>query len=424
MPFLDSLDIGNRALQRCGATQIIDVDEDSQSNNEVAFVYDKVRRAELRRNVWRFAIRNAALRAIDTTTRLLVPNDYDATKTYLPGSIVKDDNGQLWISFESDNLNNTPGDTDVWDMYFGPLTVSLYDSGTSYFAGDIVYKESATAGLYSVYLSIESGNDDAPDEATAWDSTATYGEGAGVSHSGSQWRSLIPVNTGVTPADGPLDFDPTATYSASDTVTGSDHVIYSSVGSGNIGHDPTTDGGVHWTDTGVVNGWSRTPTLAVSSTKWLPLAATVKSLNFIYPIGCGPSSQATTRNVFRLPAGYIRPAPQDPKAGAISYLGAPSGLAYNDWTFQGDYIVSSDTGPLMLRFVADVTKVSALDDMFCEGLACRIAVEVCERLTQSTSKLGTIASAYKLFMTDARLCNSIETGAEEPPEDDWVSCRG
>jgi hypothetical protein len=56
-------------------------------------------------------------------------------------------------------------------------------------------------------------------------------------------------------------------------------------------------------------------------------------------------------------------------------------------------------------------------------LGARIGLEVCERLTQSTAKLSNIGAAYKVFMTEARTVNGIETGAEEPPEDDWLTCR-
>lgn len=351
MPYLDSLDIGQRVCQHVGCRQIATVDEDSKQNKEISFAYDKVRRAELRRNVWRFAVRKAVLRAIDTTTMLLVPSAWDSTKTYLPGAIVADDNGQMWLSMTPDNVNNEPGVTDAWDMYFGPMSVSLYDSTQAYFAGELVYKLGAVAGSYQVYISMQSSNEDDPATATAWDSTVTYKQDDTVSYSGSQWRSLIPVNLNVTPADGPAAYDNTATYSAAQTVTGSDNFIYSSVAGSNTGHDPVTDGGVHWTNTNVANGWSRTPTLTASSIKWMPLTATLGNLAFIYPIGSGPSSQGATRNVFRLPAGYLRVAPQDPKAGSMSNLGASTALTYTDWLFEGDYIVSAETGPLLFRFV-------------------------------------------------------------------------
>lgn len=425
MPFLDSLDIANSALQKCGASRIESATEDSKSNTECSFAYDKLRRPELRRNVWRFAIKKTALRAIDTTTLLLDPPLYDATKTYLLGAIVKDANGQLWTSLSADNINNTPGgNNEDWDSYFGPLTVSLYSSETSYSAGELVYKAGAVAGSYQIYLSLTNNNDEAPDVATAWDVDTTYYANQVVSYSGDLWRSLLAFNVGTTPADGPLAWDSTATYSTSQTVTGSDNFIYSSVGSGNTGHDPTTDGGVHWTNTNVAHAWSRSPTLTTGGITWRAVGAALAPLSILYPLGGGPLSDTTTRNVFRLPAGFLREAPQNPKAGSTSYLGAPCGLPYADWEPESEYFVSGQQGPIVFRFVADITIVSKMDDMFCEGLACRIATAVCQPLTQSGGKLGDIASAYNKFMSEARTVNAVETGATEPPIDDYIECRG
>lgn len=423
MPFLDSMDIANKALQYCGQYPIQSPTEDSKANRETSNAYDKVRRSELRRNTWRFAVKNTVLRAIDTDTRLLVPALYDQSTLYLPGEVARDINNFYWISLEAENLNNAPEDTDSWDAYFGPKTVSLYNSETSYYAGELVYKQGADAGSYQVWMSLETGNSDDPATATAWVIDTNYGLDAVVTFNGSMWRSTGPYNLGVTPADGPLAFDVTATYTTGQTTTGSDNFIYSSVGAGNIGHDPVTDAGVHWTNTHSANVWSRTPALITTSGKWRPITCTLKNLFLVYPIGSGPSNNSSNRNAFRLPAGYLRDAPQDPKAGSTSILGAPTGLAYTDWRFDGDYIISSESGPIVFRFVADVTKVSDMDDMFCEGLACRIATSVCEVLTQSAAKLQNIASAYKVFMTDARTVNAIEQGPVEPPEDDYLQCR-
>jgi hypothetical protein len=424
MPFIDSLDIANRVCQLIGVEQIFSPTEDSQRALEIANAYDKLRDTELRRNVWRFAVRKAVLRAIDTTTLLIAPSAYDATKTYLPGDVVQDTNGQLWISEIADSVNNAPGgNNEAWDMYFGPRTASLYDSTQAYDAGELVYIVTGTTpNGYQVYLSLISSNSDAPNVATAWAATTQYKQDDVVSNGGSQWRSLLPVNLNNTPADGHLAWASGSTYASGDQVTGSDNYIYTSVGNGNIGHDPTTDAGVHWTNTGTLNAWSRSPTLLAASTNWRPLNATLKNITTIYPLGAGPSSQSMTRNVFRLPAGYLRKAPQNPKVPTAA-LGGPRGYQYDDWEMDGNYIVSDSCDPITLRFVADITKVSAMDPMFCEGLACRIATGVCARLTQSEAKLASIASAYKRFMDEARTVNAIEEGYEDPPDDEYITVR-
>ncbi len=107
----------------------------------------------------------------------------------------------------------------------------------------------------------------------------------------------------------------------------------------------------------------------------------------------------------------------------MSYLGAPTSLLYLDWNFEGAYITSEQVDPIMLRFAADVVDVATMDAMFCEGLAARIGLEVCQPLTQSSDLLKTIASEYDKFMNEARLVNAIMVGAEQPPLDDYLACR-
>lgn len=423
MPFLDSLDIAKRACQHCGVGEILTVDEDSLANREISNAYDKLRRAELQRNDWRFSIRKAALRALDTTTLELVPAAFDATRTYLPGEIVKDGNGLLWISLAADNLNNTPGSSnDAWDMYFGPLTASLWLDGTSYVAGELVYVITGTTpNGYQVYLSLISSNTDTPGTATAWDTDTQYKQDQVVSHAGSQWRSLLPANLGNTPADGANAWVEGTAYTLGNQVTGSDNYIYTATGS-TTGNDPTTDGGVHWTNTGNLNAWSRTPVLLASSINWRPIRATLQNIMTIYPIGTGPASQVSTRNIFRLPAGFLKKAPQSPKI-PVAALGGPRGIVDDDWQLDGNYIVTDQSGVIILRFVADVTKVASMNDMFCEGLAVRVAEEVVTRLTNSDAKLQTLASKYKYFMGEARQANAIEQGPVDPPDDEFLAVR-
>lgn len=315
--FRTDVDIINRALQRCGATRITARSDTSKNAAETDFVYDKLREAELRRNVWRFSIRKSVLRAVDDDTMWITYPAWAIGTTYGVNAVVSY-NGETWYSTQASNLGNTPSlQSTYWVLYFGSRVAQLHDATLAYFAGEVVYI-STTA-----YLSLQNDNDDTPPSA--------------------KWRTLT--------------------------------------------------------------------------------GATLTALDLIYPLGSGPVSQSGTRNVFVLPAGFLREAPQDPKAGSTSYLGAPSGLRYDDWEFEGIYIVSRESQPIIFRFAANVSDVSLMDPMFCEGLACRIALEVCEALTQSGEKLQSIGAAYNRFMSEARVVNGIETGPTEPPEDDFIACR-
>lgn len=378
--FFTPTDVGNRAAQHVGA-EMMDTTlgfTDGKVGRQIGFVYDKLRRAELRRNTWVFATRRAILRPIDTGTMMLSPALWSAGSTYFVGSIVSDSSGNLWQGRIVSNLANQPGVVwTAWEPYFGPLTVTPYDSTIGYSTGELVYV-AVGDGTYRVYLSLQNGNTDVPGTATAWSATVTYYQNQVVTRAAIAYMSLVDLNLNQTPPGA---------------------------------------------------AWTTSFTGGTGSVKWLqiggaeaPGGVALAQLNIVYPIGSGPASQSITRNAFRLPAGYLRQAPLNPKAG-IGFLGAPTNSFYSDWLYEGNYIVASDAGPITLRFVADVTDVAAFDDMFAEGLALSIGLDVCEPLAQSASKKTVIAQEYKLKIGEARTVNSIESGYEDPPEDDFLSVR-
>jgi hypothetical protein len=412
MPFLDSLDIANRALDHLGQPHIVEIGEDSKAYELLSNAYDKLRQPELRRNSWKFAKRTIYLRAIDTTTMLLAPQYWNAVSTYQPGSIVQDENEILWSSTLAGNQGNDPATTTVWERYFGAMTADLWVSTNTYFAGELVYVPATNPGSFVVYLSRISNNADVPNTATPWSATTQYGLGDVVSNAGSQWRSLIPYNLNITPATVALAFSVTTTYSTGQAVTGSDGFKYTSVGNGNIGNDPVLDAGVHWTNTTVASAWTALPVLWPSASSWVPIFAGLTNILIPYPLGAGPFSQAGTKNFFHLPSGYLRTATIDPKGRRRQ----------NDWDYQGDYIVSGDQS-ILLAFTADVTEVTDMDPMFCEGMAARMALEVEEPLLQSSGKFQQVGQSYQTFMGEARAVDAIEREYEEPPEDDYLTVR-
>lgn len=370
-------DIANRALQRVGARRIVALTDASKNAAEVAACYDILRRAELRRNVWRFAVRRATLRPVFTTTLLLVPPAWSSTAVY-PARAIVSFGGFLYESKTFNNTNNTPGldaTFPFWTLYFGPMTVQPYDATAVYYNGELVYTPATTA--FKVFRSTVNNNATAPVTAPpAWVATTTYALGDVVSYLGTNYLSQADLNFNNIP-------------------------------------------------NGLVN-WSvqvaSPPAQAIGT--WVELnTATLAQTDISYPSGTGPAEENRTRNIFILPNGYLREAPQDPKAGSRTTLGGPTGLLYDDFTFENNFLISMTGNPLVFRFVADVSDTTLFDSMFVEGLAARIAMEIAEPLTQSAAKLQAIASEYKLFMTEGRIVNGIETGPTEPPEDDYLSVR-
>lgn len=371
-------DIVNRALQRIGAKRITTLTESSRNATEANACYDKLRRAELRRNVWRFAIRKEALRPIQIYNQSKLPTfvTWASGTSYAVDDIVTGSDGQIYESMVAANLANDPTSTSgFWTLYCGPLVAQEF--------------------------------------------VCTWGAGF--------------------------------TYAKGDHAVGSDSNVYTSLVAANINHNPVGNGNVQWSLAATVDAKDLTKattygvytgelffigaTVYLSlqtantdvppSAKWLTLTAApaLTVPQFSYPIGSGPLSNSNSRNAFRLPANYLRVAPRDPHAGQYSVMGAPTNISEADWTFESDYIVSSEPALIIFRFVCDASDVTHMDDMFCEGLGSRIALELCEPLTQSAAKLQAIEGEYKQFMGDARTQAGIENGPIETPLDDFLQCR-
>jgi hypothetical protein len=426
------VDIANRALQQVGAKRIgtSDFSEVSKNCSEVASCYDKLREAELQSRYWKFAIKRTILRARDANMMLLAPSLWTSTTNYFIGAIIQDPGGNFWESSLPNNIGNDPTTTPAWRPYCGPMGVPLYDStgGTAYMSGELIYT-AAGDGTSRIYRSLIDGNSDNPATATAWSATTTYFKNQIVTRTSVAYMSLIDLNTNQDPALAPAAWAAGTTYASGQKVAASDGAIYQSSANGNVGNNPTIDGGSHWTNTGVLSPWTTSFVGGSGSVNWLeiggsefPSGVTLQTLNVGYPIGSGPINQSTTRNVFVLPGNYLRLAPQNPKM-MFSPLGGPTGFGYDDWLIEGPFLITSDVGPISLRFVANITDVSLMHAMFCEGMAVKVAIEICEPLTQSGEKQQLIARKYNEYMGRAKIMDAIEEGPEDQPDDTYILCR-
>lgn len=374
--FANAVDVANRACQHMGARQIANFAEDTVQAYEIAFNYDKLRRAELRRNVWRFSIRTVILRPVSATSAVPTFGVWDATKTYLKGSIVTY-SGQTYQAMAAIAINVQPDQNPAsWTIFYGQLMASLWAAGT-YQAGEIVYTQTGSAQPVA-FVSLANANADDPTAAVpAYDPAVSYNKGQSVLYAAVVYQSTTDFNVNQTPTG----VAPWVTQPAT---------------------QPDEMQGLHWLKLG---------------------AASLAAVQLLYPIGVGVSEQSNTLNVYLLPNGYLREAPQDPKGGSSSILGAPSGDTYRDWTYADQYFTTRAVEPIRFRFGADIADVTQMDNMFCELLAARIGMECVERVTQSSEKLQAIEQVYKKFGDEARHVNGIETGSDEPAEDDYITCR-
>lgn len=324
--------------------------------------------------------------------------------TYGKGATVLYTDNNYYTSLIAGNVGNTPP-TNPADWVLTPILQLVPQQNVLTLGGTVV----STPLTPAPGLSQPLGNVPQTSPVTEWMQSTNYGLGTFVMFNTVEYVSLQNNNTGNFPGASP-------TFWAA--ITGG--TSYMSLVDFNVGNAPASS----------PSQWTSTITGGAMNQQWLLIGGSafstgvgISPLLVTYPVGAGPLSQSWTKNVYMLPAGHLRKAPQDPKRGVNSWLGSPGNTQNLDWTFEGPFLVTWDSQPIVYRFIADMQNVSEFKPVFCEALACRIAMEVCEKLTQSSAKIQVIAQMYKKFMTEAITIDAIETGAIEPPLDDLIATR-
>ena len=108
-----------------------------------------------------------------------------------------------------------------------------------------------------------------------------------------------------------------------------------------------------------------------------------------------------------------------PSAVMDNYIGAE----YLEWTLEGNVILTDIAAPLKLRYIASVQDPSAWDSSFREAVAARVAMEVCEELTQSNEKKQFAQTDYRRAISQAIRTGAIEKPPVVPPDNTWIISR-
>lgn len=120
---------------------------------------------------------------------------------------------------------------------------------------------------------------------------------------------------------------------------------------------------------------------------------------------------------YPLPADYLGLV----QVGEIYVRAGMGGTA--PWVVEGGHILTGLTAPLRIRYQARVENASLYDPLFVEMLACKLAMEACEALTQSSGKYEAAAQAYKFALNEAIRQDAIESAPAEFPAGSWLDSR-
>lgn len=94
-----------------------------------------------------------------------------------------------------------------------------------------------------------------------------------------------------------------------------------------------------------------------------------------------------------------------------------------DYRIIGKYIHTDQAAPLYIKYVKKVTDTGEFDPLFAEALAATIAVEICERLTQSNTKKQLLMQEKERHIANAYASDAIQDPPQELSDDSWLRSR-
>lgn len=127
------------------------------------------------------------------------------------------------------------------------------------------------------------------------------------------------------------------------------------------------------------------------------------------------------RFAYQLPPDCLRVLQVD--CWPTPFLGAPITASTQAWVIEGRRLLTNAAPPVPLKYVAKIEDTSFYPPTFCEAFACRLAVELAEALTGSSSKREMAWMEYKEALRRARRINDIQLPPEMPPDDTWLLAR-
>lgn len=121
-------------------------------------------------------------------------------------------------------------------------------------------------------------------------------------------------------------------------------------------------------------------------------------------------------NRFQLPSGFLR-----------LLRNTEAGTFYDEtrknWKIEGDVIVTMDSAPLEIRYVADIEDTTKFDAFFVDLFSTVLAFDCCEEITGSTTKREGLREDIRTITREAKQANAFENDGEDPAYDDWLAAR-
>ncbi|MGF1626285.1 MAG: hypothetical protein ACFCVH_15495 [Alphaproteobacteria bacterium] len=93
------------------------------------------------------------------------------------------------------------------------------------------------------------------------------------------------------------------------------------------------------------------------------------------------------------------------------------------WVVEGRAVLTDAAAPLRIRYVRRLVDTALFDPLLAEALAARLAIELCEALTQSNTKRQLLLEDYAEIVGRARSADGQEGVPAPLAESPWVLAR-
>lgn len=181
----------------------------------------------------------------------------------------------------------------------------------------------------------------------------------------------------------------------------------------------------------VPNGIYRVATVPLTTTFTLTDdGVDVSTLTYTYSSGGTTNLSAAWGYTasFATPSDCLRIIELNNYSGLYELLGS-SGKGGSDFRIEQNRILTNSNDDLEIKYVQTVTTTAgttitpALDPLFQEALCLKLAIEICEILTEDQAKKNQLWSEYRMVVAQAKRCDAIETPGEPMDEDSWLDAR-
>lgn len=98
-------------------------------------------------------------------------------------------------------------------------------------------------------------------------------------------------------------------------------------------------------------------------------------------------------------------------------------IAYSDYQLESGLILTNVSGPLNIRYLADITEPASWDALFAEAFALRIAWAIGTRIAGSGFDKAKVWQNYQGCLSAARRIDAMENPPIDREESDWISAR-